>query len=96
LINNAKNYANGGYYQLSIATYTEILDKDPYNGCALLGKANALDKSGQHEEAAKDYDIAKKLNPVCDVGTTNLPKKADQPSQLGALVTGISSLFSQH
>jgi tetratricopeptide (TPR) repeat protein len=95
-INYAKNLVNIGQYQLAITTYAEILQKDPYNGCALLSKADALDKSGQHEEAAKDYDIAKKLNPVCDVGTTNLPKKADQPSQLGALATGISSLFSQH
>ena len=95
-INYAKSLVNIGQYQLAIVTYTEILQKDPYNGCALLSKADALDKSGQHEEAAKDYDIAKKLNPVCDVDTTNLPKKADQPSQLGALVTGISSIFSQH
>ena len=92
-INYAKSLVNIGQYQLAITTYTEILNKDPYNGCALQSKADALDKSGQHEEAAKDYEIAKNLKPVCEVGTTNLPKKADQPSQLGALVTGFSSIF---
>jgi tetratricopeptide (TPR) repeat protein len=94
-VNYAKTLVSIGQYQLAITTYDEILQKDPYNGCVLLGKADALDKSGQHEEAIKDYDIAKKLNPTCNSGK-HIQKKVDQPSQIGALVTSISSLLSFH
>ena len=76
--------------------YNQTLRSDPYNGCALYGMANALDKSGQHEEAAKDYDLAKKLNPsnaACGTDTANSPPKVSPPSQVGAVVVGISVLF---
>jgi len=99
-VNYAKTLINIVQYQLAIDQYNEILIKDPYNGCVLFGKADALDKSGHHEEAFKDYDIAKKLNPTCSTDTTNIQKKVDQPSQLGAIMAGISSvstlLFSHH
>ena len=95
-INYAKNLVNAGQYQLAITTYDQILQNDPYNACVLINKADALEKSGKHEEALKDYTIAKKLNPVCDTGITNIEKKADEPSQLGAVETSIALLFSHH
>ena len=49
-IGYAKNLVNIGQYTLAISTYTEILHVDPYNGCALHSMADALDKSGQHEQ----------------------------------------------
>ena len=93
-MNYAKTLVNIGQYQLAISTYDGILHTDPYNGCALFGKADALDKSGQHEEAAKNYDVAKKLNPTCGTDTVNIQKKVDQPSQIGALAAGFSFLLS--
>ena len=91
-----KPLVNIGQYHLAIVTYNGILQSDPYNGCVLLGKAKALDDSGQHEEAVKNYDIAKRLNPVCSSGTINIQKKVDQPSQLGALTQGFSFILSHH
>ena len=91
-----KPLVNIGQYQLSISTYNGISKTDPYNGCALFGKADALDKSGQHKEAAKYYDIAKRLNPECSTDTINIQKKVDQPSQLGALAESFLHLLPRH
>jgi tetratricopeptide (TPR) repeat protein len=93
-INYAKTLVNIGQYELAITTYNGILQGDPYNGCALFGKAEALDKSGQHGEAVKNYDIAKKLSPTCSNDTINIQKKVSQPSQIGALAEGFSLLLS--
>jgi tetratricopeptide (TPR) repeat protein len=93
-INYAKTLVNIGQYQLAIVTYKEILQIDPYNGCALFGKAQALDKLGQHAEAVKDYEIAKKLSPACGTDLINIQRKDAQPSQIGALAEGFSLLFS--
>ena len=35
------------HYDLAIITYTEILHDNPYNGCALLGRADVYKKMGQ-------------------------------------------------
>lgn len=95
-VNLAKTAVKDGKYELAVSTYTEVLQSDPANGCALLGKAEALDKSGQHDEAVTYYNAANKLNPTCSTDTTNKPPKVDQPSQLGALVKGFSLLLSHH
>lgn len=95
-INYAKDLEKIGEYRLAIIQFKGILQSDPYNGCVLLGKADALDKSGQHNEALEDYDIAKRLNPVCGTGTTDIQRTVNQPSQWGALLTCFSQLFSHH
>ena len=90
-MNLAYQYMKTGEYQLANATYVDILTSNPYDGCALLGKANAIEKLGHHEEAMQDYDTAKKLSPNCDL-TNNLTNivKIKHPD----LIEGLTSSFS--
>ena len=44
-------------------------------GVHYLVRLTLLTSQVNMKKPVKDYDVGKKLNPVCDVGTTNLPKK---------------------
>jgi hypothetical protein len=79
-------------FKLAIVTYTEILHDDQYNGCALLGRADALMKSGQPDQAARDEKIGNMLKPTCSTDTTNI-QKPPKPSQPDLVVTLAGALF---
>jgi tetratricopeptide (TPR) repeat protein len=91
-LNLADQYKSIKEFKLAIVTYTEILHYDPYNGCALLGRADALMKSGQPDQAAKDEKIGDMLKPTCSTGGTNI-QKPPKPSQPDLVVTLAGALF---
>jgi len=76
----AEKYTSIGQLHLAIATYTEVLRYDPYNGCALLGRADVYKKSAQLDLATKDEDIGNRLQHTCHTTVMNLLKPA-QPSR---------------
>jgi tetratricopeptide (TPR) repeat protein len=57
----AEQYASINDYHEAIATYTGILHVNQYNGCALLGRADAYKKIGQVDNATRDETIGNML-----------------------------------
>jgi tetratricopeptide (TPR) repeat protein len=91
-MNLAEQYVSIKDFKLAIITYSEILHDDPYNGCALLKRADALKNSGQLDQAANDEKIGNMLKPTCHTGGTNVQKTA-QPSPPDLVVTFAKALF---
>jgi hypothetical protein len=80
----AEQYVSINEYHLAIATYSDILHDKPYNGCALLGRADAYKKIGELDNATRDETIGNMLKPTCNTGGINFQKPA-QPSQPNAV-----------
>jgi tetratricopeptide (TPR) repeat protein len=81
-------------YHLAIATYSGIINDDPYNGCALLGRADAYKKSGQLDLATRDENVVSNiLKQPCHTGGINLQKPAQpsQPEPIGFVAKGMFS-----
>ena len=81
-------------YHLAVATYSGIINDNPYNGCALLGRAEVYKNLGQVELATKDENIAYNiLKQPCHTGVINLQKPAQpsQPEPLGFVAKGMFS-----
>lgn len=89
-MNLANAYANATQYRLAIDTYSLILNNDPYNACALLGRADAYKKLGEFDQATKDENLAN-MRGACHTSGTNF-QKPPQPSQPD-LVTSFASIF---
>lgn len=90
----AEQYESINDYHAAIVTYTEILQVNPYYGCALLGRADAYKKIGQLDNAARDENLGIMLRPTCNTGGTNFPKAA-QPSQPD-LITSFTVAVNGH
>jgi tetratricopeptide (TPR) repeat protein len=91
-LNLAYQYKSIKEFKLAVIAFTDILHEDPYNGCALLGRADALMKSGQPDQAAKDEKIGNMLKPTCSIGGANV-QKPSQPSQPDIVATLAGALL---
>jgi tetratricopeptide (TPR) repeat protein len=79
-------------YDLAIVAYTQILHDNPYNGCALLGRADVYKKMGQLDNYNRDESLGNMLKPTCSTGATNFQKPA-QPSQPNLVTSLAVALF---
>jgi tetratricopeptide (TPR) repeat protein len=88
-MNLAEAYADSKNYKLAIVTYTEILHDNPYNGCALLGRADAYKKIGQLDSATRDETLGNMLH--CSY--VNLFKRPPATSQPDLITSLTAALF---